>query len=176
MADRCDTINIADVVVDSIVDGPGIRVAIFAQGCVHNCPGCHNPQSHQFGTGKDMSVQELYDTVRKNPLCRGVTFSGGDPFCQPKQFGGLAKLLRQNGYEVAAYTGYTYNELVQSGTEEQMDMLKSIDILIDGRFLLEQKSLDLRFVGSANQRIIDVQQSLAKGEATLCTQTRWTGA
>ena len=112
------TINIAGIMEDSIVDGPGLRTAIFAQGCPRRCEGCHNPESWAFGTGTDMTVQDLFWRVKKNPLVRGVTFSGGEPFSQAEPFTELAKLLKANGYEVASYTGYTFEELLENAGPE----------------------------------------------------------
>ena len=85
---------------DSIVDGPGLRTAIFAQGCPRRCEGCHNPQSHAFGTGTDWTVEDLFAHIRKNPIVRGVTFSGGEPFSQAAPFARLARMLKEAGYEV----------------------------------------------------------------------------
>ncbi|MEG2403425.1 MAG: anaerobic ribonucleoside-triphosphate reductase activating protein [Oscillospiraceae bacterium] len=167
------TINIAGIASDSIVDGPGIRVAIFTQGCPHHCEGCHNPSTHSFGIGKDTTVQELYSIVKANPIARGVTFSGGEPFAQCEGLCELAKLLKADGYELAAYSGYTFDELIQN--EAQKALLQQLDILIDGKFVLAQRNLGLRFRGSENQRIINVPQSLANGKAVLCTQSRWIG-
>ncbi|MEG0179121.1 MAG: anaerobic ribonucleoside-triphosphate reductase activating protein [Oscillospiraceae bacterium] len=164
------TINIAGIANDSIVDGPGIRATIFAQGCPHHCVGCHNPETHSFGTGQERSVAELFSLVKSNPLVRGVTFSGGDPFAQSEGFTQLAILLKNAGYEIAAYTGYTYEELVAPA---QRELLEHIDILIDGRFILAQRSLNLLFRGSTNQRIIDVPASLKAGTPILSTQKRW---
>lgn len=169
------TINVAGIVEDSIVDGPGLRTAIFAQGCPHRCPGCHNPESHAFGAGTDMTVREVFWRVKKNPLTRGVTFSGGEPFSQAGPFAELAQMLKANGYEVASYTGYSFEELLESGTREQKALLSAIDILVDGPFLLERRSLELRFRGSDNQRILDVPQSLAAGRAVWSAAERWVG-
>ena len=167
-------INVACVIDESIVDGPGIRTAIFAQGCPRRCEGCHNPHSHPFGTGTDCTVEELYSRIRRDPLVHGVTFSGGEPFCQAAPFAALAEQLKAAGYEIAAYTGYTFEELL-AGTQEQRDLLSRLDVLIDGEFVLAERNLDLRFRGSANQRILDVPQSLAAGKAVWCTQPRWVG-
>ena len=134
------TINIAGIMEDSIVDGPGLRTAIFAQGCPRRCEGCHNPESWAFGTGTDMTVQDLFWRVKKNPLVRGVTFSGGEPFSQAEPFTELAKLLKANGYEVASYTGYTFEELLENGTPAQKQLLAALDILVDGEFVLAQQS------------------------------------
>lgn len=112
--------------------------------------------------------------VLRNPLCKGVTLSGGEPFAQPEGFAHLAKLLKEKGYEVASYTGYTFEQLL-SGTPGQRQLLESIDVLIDGPFLLEERSLELNFRGSKNQRILDVPASLQAGKAILMTSPRWTG-
>ena len=167
-------LNLSGIVSDSIVDGPGIRTTIFSQGCPHRCPGCHNPETWDFGCGTDMEVERLVEIVRSNPLCRGVTFSGGEPFAQAAGFARLAKLLKQKGYEVASYTGYTFEQLLK-GNVAQRQLLESIDVLIDGPFLLAEKSLEVPFRGSRNQRILDVPKSLAAGEAVETTAKRWLG-
>ena len=95
-------LNLSGIVSDSIVDGPGIRTTVFSQGCPHHCPGCHNPETWDFGCGTDVPVEAIVDMVKSNPLCRGVTFSGGEPFAQPEGFARLAKLLKEQGYEVAS--------------------------------------------------------------------------
>ena len=167
-------LDLSGIVSDSIVDGPGIRTTIFCQGCPHHCPGCHNPETWDFGCGTNVPVEDLVDVVRSNPLCRGVTFSGGEPFAQAAGFAKLATLLKEQGYEVASYSGYTFEELLE-GSEEQKELLRSIDILIDGPFLQAEKSLELAFRGSRNQRILDVKKSLAAGEAIAVTAGRWLG-
>ena len=181
---RDKTICIAGLVPDSIVDGPGIRCAIFCQGCAHRCPGCHNPQTHDFCGGTEYTVAQLLAFVQKNPLCRGVTFSGGDPMYQPQGFAALAHELKALRYEVACYTGFTWEELVDDDSADgiaRQHLLHYTDILIDGPFILAQKNMDLLFKGSMNQRIIDVQASLAQKESTgdtspvLCKQKRWVG-
>ncbi len=169
------TINLAGLIEDSIVDGPGMRTAIFAQGCPRRCKGCHNPESWEFGTGTDVPVAELYATVKSNPLARGVTFSGGEPFSQAEAFAALAAALKADGYEIASYTGYTFEELLASGTPAQKHLLSLLDILVDGEFVLEQRNLDLRFRGSENQRILNVPESLAAQKAVWCTAERWIG-
>ena len=167
-------LNLSGLVSDSIVDGPGIRTTIFSQGCPHHCPGCHNPETWDFGCGTDVEVERLAEIVRSNPLCRGVTFSGGEPFAQPEGFAKLARLLKEKGYEVAAYSGYTFEELL-AGSEAQKQLLEVLDILIDGPFLQAEKSLEIAFRGSRNQRILDVPKSLAAGEAVGTTSKRWLG-
>ena len=167
-------LNVSGIVSDSIVDGPGIRTTIFSQGCPHHCKGCHNPETWAFGCGTDIPVEKIVDIVKSNPLCKGVTFSGGEPFSQAAAFAKLAVLLKAEGYEVASYSGYTFEELLE-GSEAQQQLLSVIDILIDGRFLLEQKSLEIAFRGSRNQRILDVKKSLAEGRAVETTSRRWLG-
>lgn len=166
-------IELAGIAGDSIVDGPGIRTTYFAQGCPHHCPGCHNPETWSFGEGTLWEPEALAQIARSNPLCRGVTFSGGEPFCQPEGFAQLARILKAEGYEIASYTGFLYGELL-SGTPEQRQLLEQLDVLVDGPFLLAQRSLELCFRGSANQRIIDVQKSLAAGRV-IPAPSRWQG-
>lgn len=167
-------LDLSGIVGDSIVDGPGIRTTVFSQGCPHHCPGCHNPETWEFGCGTPMEEERILDIVRANPLCRGITFSGGEPFAQAEGFAKLARLLKARGYEVASYTGYTFEQLLR-GTPAQRELLEAIDILIDGPFLLEEKSLEIPFRGSRNQRILDVPQSLAAGRAVETAQKRWLG-
>ena len=167
-------LDLSGIVSDSIVDGPGIRTTIFCQGCPHHCPGCHNPETWDFGCGTLVPVEDLVAVVRRNPLCRGVTFSGGEPFAQAKSFARLAQLLKEQGYEVASYSGFTFEELL-NGSDDQKELLASIDILIDGPFLMAQKSLEVPFRGSRNQRILDVKKSLTAGCAVCVTSGRWVG-
>ena len=167
-------LDLSGIVSDSIVDGPGIRTTVFSQGCPHHCPGCHNPETWEFGCGTAIPVEAVVDIVRSNPLCRGVTFSGGEPFAQAAAFAKLARLLKEKGYEVASYTGYTFEQLLK-GSPAQRELLSALDILIDGPFLLEEKSLEIAFRGSRNQRILDVPKSLAAGEAVITTAKRWLG-
>ena len=167
-------LKLSGIVSDSIVDGPGIRTTVFAQGCPHHCPGCHNPETWAFGCGTMVPVEAIVDIVKSNPLCRGVTFSGGEPFAQAAEFAELAALLKGNGYEVASYSGYTLEELLE-GTEDQKLLLGTLDILIDGPFVQAQKSLEIAFRGSRNQRILDVRKSLAEGKAVETTSKRWLG-
>ena len=167
-------LDLSGIVEDSIVDGPGIRMTVFAQGCPHRCQGCHNPETWEFGCGTQMDEARIAAIVRTNPLCRGVTFSGGEPFAQAEGFARLAKLLKAAGYEVASYTGYTFEALLR-GTDAQRELLENIDVLIDGPFLMAEKSLEVPFRGSRNQRIIDVPKSLAAGRAVYITAGRWAG-
>lgn len=155
-------IRLSGVVKESIVDGPGIRYVIFTQGCPHKCEGCHNPQTHDFDAGYDGDTEQLLSEIKENPLISGVTFSGGEPFCQPEPLTQIAQEVHKMKKNIVCYSGYTFEELIKlSNTKpEILDLLKEVDILIDGKFILEQKSLMLKFRGSKNQRIIDVKKSL----------------
>ena len=168
------TLVLAGITEDSIVDGPGIRTTFYGQGCPHHCPGCHNPETWAFEGGTPMPVGRLAEVVRSNPLCHGVTFSGGEPFAQAEAFAELAGILRKDGYEIASYSGYTIEELM-AGTESQRKLLKQLDVLIDGPFLLGERSLELNFRGSRNQRILNVPASLSAGKAVPETSRRWLG-
>ena len=167
-------LNLAGLVSDSIVDGPGIRTTVFTQGCPHHCDGCHNPETWEFGCGTQMDEVKILEIVKSNPLCRGVTLSGGEPFAQAEGCARLAKLLKQAGYVVASDSGCAFEALL-SGTPDQRKLLESIDILIDGPFVQAEKSLELSFRGSRNQRILDVPQSLAAQKPVWTTSPRWLG-
>ncbi|WP_257941950.1 anaerobic ribonucleoside triphosphate reductase activating protein [Campylobacter lari] len=158
-------LRLAGVVKESIVDGYGLCYVIFTQGCPHHCRGCHNPQTHDFNKGYLQDLASLYDEICKNPLLQGVTFSGGEPFMQAKNLSILAKHIKALGFNLTIYTGFTYEELVQE--KSMKELLVLADILIDGKFILEQKDLSLKFKGSKNQRIIDVVKSLEQGKVIL---------
>ena len=161
------TIEMAGVAGDSIVDGPGIRTTYFAQGCPHRCEGCHNPETWESGVGTPMETAALADIARANPLCRGVTFSGGDPFCQPEPLYELAVKLKADGYHIMSYSGWTFEQLLAKSEKEPQvrRLLGILDVLVDGRFVLAERSLELKFRGSRNQRLIDVPESLRTGKA-----------
>ncbi len=155
-------IRIAGTVQDSIVDGPGLRYVVFVQGCPHNCEGCHNPKTHDFKGGRLTDTEELFNECVSNPLTKGVTFSGGEPFCQAEALYELGKRLKEKGYHIMCYSGWTFEELLKKSEKEEYvkKLLDITDILVDGRFVLSERSLMLTFRGSRNQRIIDVQKSL----------------
>lgn len=167
-------LRISGTVNDSIVDGPGLRFTIFTQGCPHNCPGCHNPQTHSMKGGKKISINKLYKNIKENSLLSGVTFSGGEPFIQAKTLLPLAKKLKENNIEIASYTGYLFEDLINDKVPFGKELLKYLDVLIDGKFVLSLKSMDLAFKGSSNQRTIDVQKSLKENKAIISTDDRWT--
>ena len=159
--------QIYGIVPESVVDGPGWRTAIFCQGCFHNCEGCHNPNSHDPNGGKHMEVQEIVNLFE--PHIDGITLTGGEPFEQASDCATLAKEAHKQGLNVWCYTGYLYDDLLcLTILNPQIDLLLSeIDVLVDGPFILAQRSLDLLYKGSKNQRIINVPKSLACGEVVL---------
>ena len=167
-------LDLAGIQADSIVDGPGIRTTVFCQGCPHHCPGCHNPETWEFGCGTPTEAETVLEIVRGNPLCRGVTFSGGEPFSQAEELARLGRMLKAAGYEVAAYSGYTLEQLLE-GTDGQKELLGTLDVLIDGPFLQAERSLELNFRGRRNQRVLNVPESLKAGKAVEETSPRWLG-
>lgn len=159
-------LRLAGVIKESIVDGPGIRFTVFTQGCPHKCKGCHNPQTHDFDGGYESCVENIIEEIKKNPILQGVTLSGGEPFAQAKALTVLAKQVHELGLNIMTYTGYTFEQLT-AGFEKHPEwktLLEETDILVDGPFILEQKSLMLHFRGSKNQRLIDVKKSLEAGK------------
>lgn len=157
-------LRISGIETESIVDGEGIRYVIFTQGCPHHCPGCHNPQTHSFDGGKLVDVNELVDDIGRNKnYIDGITLSGGEPFCQIDQCSMIAAKSREMGLTVWCYTGYLFEDLYRQGIE----LLKHIDVLVDGPFVQAEKSLELDFRGSRNQRVIDIPESLKEGVAIL---------
>jgi len=158
---------------ESITDGPGLRAAVFVQGCPHRCEGCHNPGSHDFAGGYTAGTQDIFREIQRNPLLSGVTFTGGEPMCQPGPLTELAALSRSIGLDVAVYTGYTLEELLAEDDPARMALLAAADTLVDGRFLLKERSLELRFRGSANQRVLDARKSLDARAPVLQASERW---
>jgi anaerobic ribonucleoside-triphosphate reductase activating protein len=154
-----DTIRISGLVPESIVDGPGIRFVLFTQGCERNCPGCHNPATHDKNGGFDMSISQILSEIKKNPLIDGVTFSGGEPFLQTFPLINLAREIKKLGLNLIVYSGYTVKELESiDGAKELLDLA---DVLIDGAFMEEEKSLEIPFRGSRNQQIIKLTDKIS---------------
>jgi anaerobic ribonucleoside-triphosphate reductase activating protein len=166
-----EKIRVAGIVEDSITDGPGLRTTIFMQGCDKRCEGCHNPTAQPMEGGKEYTVSELFDIISYNPIISGITFSGGEPFLQAANLLPLAKLIKGNNLELAIYTGYDYEYLFKH--EDMIDLLHLADIVVDGPFIKKLRNLDLKFKGSSNQRIIDVQKSLQQNAVILETSERW---
>jgi anaerobic ribonucleoside-triphosphate reductase activating protein len=161
-------IKIAGIERNSVVDGPGLRTVIFAQGCPHNCPGCHNPGAIDPEGGQWRELDELaVEVCRDGP--GGITFSGGEPFLQAREFAALADILKKNRRSIVVFSGYTYEELTKkTGSDPAVAaLLDAGDILIDGPYRQEQRDLSLAFRGSRNQRVIDMGKSRASGEVIL---------
>lgn len=150
---------------DSIVDGPGIRFSVFTQGCKHNCPGCHNPGSHDLNGGYEDTTENLLKKIKSNPLLDGVTFSGGEPFLQAKPLAEIAREAHNLGLNVFTYSGFTFEQLVKGADSENgwMELLSETDTLVDGKFEIEKRHYSLVFRGSSNQRIIDVKKTFETG-------------
>lgn len=153
------------IVTDSVVDGRGLRTVIWCQGCPHDCAGCHNPDTHDFTAGFEQDIDELVQQILAVKMQSGVTFSGGDPMMQGAACAQIASQLKAKGINIWCYTGFTFEELLT--TAECLEFLQYIDVLIDGKFELGLKSYELLFKGSANQRIIDVPESLKANHVVL---------
>lgn len=158
-------LRIAGAVPESIVDGPGIRYTVFTQGCPFRCEGCHNPQAQSLNGGMDVKLSILYEEIKSDPLITGITFSGGEPFIQPGPLTIFAKILRASGYNLWSYSGYTFDKLVND--KKRLALLEQLDVVVDGPFVMNKKSMMIDFRGSTNQRIIDVQASLKAGKVIL---------
>lgn len=160
-------LRLAGIIRESIVDGPGLRFVVFSQGCPHHCKDCHNEETHDFQGGFDCSIEQILDEIDKNPLLFGITFSGGEPFCQSQGFYQLALKVKERNLHLLAFSGYTLEELVEMSHCDQwiFKLLSSLDVLIDGRFISSEKNLTLQFRGSNNQRYLEkeeIQVSLKK--------------
>ena len=161
------TLRLAGIIRESIVDGPGIRFVVFCQGCPHDCPGCHNPESHDFNAGQEIEIEKIVNEIKKNPLLKGVTFSGGEPMCQAAPFAALAREVKAMGLNLTVFSGYTYDELIAKEDNDINELLSLTDLLIDGRYIDKLRDLTLKFRGSSNQRLIDMNKTREKGEIVL---------
>ena len=155
-------VRIAGIVNDSIVDGPGIRLTVFFQGCIHHCLNCHNPETHNLTGGYLIDTDEIITKLKNNPLLDGITLSGGDPMLQRDAVIELTKKCKEFGLNTICYTGYTYEELLKF--DDFHLVMEHIDYLIDGRYIHSLRDLSLKYRGSSNQRIIDVQKSIKLNE------------
>lgn len=156
-------IRIAGLVEESFVDGEGIRFAIFMQGCLRNCEGCHNPETHALDGGKLINTEEILAAVKKNPLLNGITLTGGEPFLQIDAANELARAAKQLGLNVWCYTGFKFENLPEK-------WLKNIDVLVDGEFIESLRDLELQFRGSSNQRIIDVKKTFEQKKIVIWSE------
>lgn len=150
---------------DSVVDGVGIRTVVWTQGCAHACPYCHNPNTHDFKGGIEYDLEEIKEEISSLEGQKGITFSGGDPLYQMDAVIELSKFIKNLGLDIWVYTGFTYEEVCNM--PKSKDLFKYIDVLVDGKFEIENRSLDAPFRGSTNQRIIDIQASNKKGKIVL---------
>lgn len=157
---RCSS----DIQTDSCVDGQGLRIVIWTQGCPHACIGCHNPLTHDIHGGFEINVHDITKQLQELNYHSGLTFSGGEPMLQPLQCTQIAKEVHQLGMNVWCYTGYTVEQLLELSDENIMNFLNEIDILVDGQFVQSKKTYDCLFRGSSNQRCIDVKNSLRNNE------------
>jgi len=161
-----DEIRLAGIIYESLSNGPGLRRVLFSQGCKHNCEGCFNPHTHPFEGGQLFKIKDIVKDILENPMLRGVTFSGGDPLEQAEEFAYIAKKVKEAGKDIWVYTGYTYEYIIENRYKRDgfNELLKNIDVLVDGKFEINKENEKLKFRGSSNQRIIDVKKSLEKSE------------
>ncbi len=173
MSAETPPLRLAGIVNDSITDGPGIRLTVFTQGCPHHCLGCQNPQTWDFSGGQEVSPDEIMAQIKQNPLLSGVTFSGGEPLAQAAALLPLAEQIKELGLELAIYTGYTFEQLLQLNDKHINLLLALADTLIDGPFIQAQRNLELNFRGSENQRILRAAASLAARRPIPEEAARW---
>jgi anaerobic ribonucleoside-triphosphate reductase activating protein len=162
-------LRIAGITRESVVDGPGMRLVIFTQGCPHHCAGCHNPETHDPAGGRLMDSTEIINLIERAHLIRGVTFSGGEPFLQAGVLAKVAATVRRYGLDIVTYTGFLFERLVEQAAIDAdiFALLTQTDILIDGPYKKDERDLRLAFRGSRNQRLIDVAKSLTAGQVVL---------
>jgi anaerobic ribonucleoside-triphosphate reductase activating protein len=155
--DPADMLRVSGVTEESCVDGPGLRYVVFTQGCPHCCPGCHNPETHAMGGGYFLDPQSVVEEIRQNPLLDGVTFSGGEPFLQPEGLCLAADGVKKLGKSVTVYTGYTFEHICRMAENNPAigALLARTDLLVDGPYVERLRSLNLRFRGSSNQRMLN---------------------
>ncbi len=165
-------LRVAGIVKESVVDGPGFRYVIFAQGCTHGCKGCHNPDTHALDGGYGVDVDSLIEDIKQSRYIDGVTFSGGEPLLQGDAFIHIAEKLKELNVNIVCYTGFTFEEIMESGHESHIRLLELVDMLIDGPYIEELKDLSLTYRGSRNQRVIDVKSSIREQRVILETLYR----
>lgn len=163
------TIRLSGIAYESLVNGPGMRRVYFSQGCKHNCLGCFNPDTHDFNGGEELDMDKLIEDAVNNPILKGITFSGGDPLERATEFSYMAKAFKKTGLNIWCYTGYTFEEVIENMkyNRDLKELMENIDVLVDGKFEINKKDEGLRFRGSSNQRIIDIQKSLKLNEVII---------
>ena len=178
MEQNSDYIRLAaDLQSDSIVDGPGLRAVLWTQGCAHHCPGCQNAQTWDFNGGGLVPISMVLEAIDELKYQDGITFSGGDPMFQVEQCKQIAEYCKKKGLNIWVYTGFTFEELMLMAKRKPiyLGFLKLIDVLVDGRFVEEEKDLSLLFRGSANQRLIDIPKTLSTGQIVLFDEDKYLG-
>ena len=170
------TARIAGTVRHSSVDGPGVRYVVFFQGCPHHCKACQNPETWDPAGGEEIILEDLAQEMRRTKFLDGITLSGGDPLRQPAAVICMADAAHEKGLPVWCYTGWTFEEVLAGKAGDlAVEALSHIDVLVDGPFLMAEKSLELNFRGSRNQRVLNVPASLQAGAAVAETSARWLG-
>jgi anaerobic ribonucleoside-triphosphate reductase activating protein len=162
--------RLSGITNESIVDGPGIRLVLFTQGCPHCCENCHNPDSWPMDGGKEYEIGAILRMIKRpgpkrKPL-QGVTFSGGEPFLQASELALAAFEAHRIGWDVVTYTGYIYEELRDNPDPDIQALLSLSDMLIDGPYMDSRKDIGLKFRGSDNQRLIDMNKTRMRGRIT----------
>ena len=167
----------ADLTIDSIVDGPGLRAVLWTQGCAHHCKGCQNESTWDFNGGGLVPIDMVLDAIDELEYQDGITFSGGDPMFQVEACDKIAQHCKEKGLNIWVYTGFTFEELMLMAKRKPiyLDFLKKVDVLVDGRFILEERDLSLLFRGSRNQRLIDIPKTLESGKVTLFDESKYLG-
>ena len=162
-------IKLAGIAYESLVNGPGMRRVLFSQGCLHNCEGCFNKDTHDFNSGKWINLNKIIKDVIDSPFIKGVTFSGGEPWEQADKFAYIGGKLKEKNINIWSYTGYTFEYIIENRYKRKgwNDLLNTVDVLVDGKYEKIYKKEDLKYRGSSNQRIIDVRQSLISKQLKL---------
>ncbi len=159
--------KLCGIEMDSIVDGPGIRMTVFFQGCPHHCEGCHNPETWDYDAEcLEMSVKDVLKLFDEDSILAGITLSGGEPL-SPRNFEEvieLAKSIKERKKNVWIYTGYTIDKVLEKYPNLREDLFPYVDVLVDGPFILKKRDLLLDFKGSSNQRLIDMKKYLNNEE------------
>ena len=162
-------IRLSGIIHESLVNGPGLRRVLFSQGCKHNCKFCFNPETHSDNGGDLFDMDEIINDINDNPIISGVTFSGGDPWEQADKFAYISKNIQRSNLNIWCYTGYTYEYILEKKDKRigWNELLNNINVLVDGKFEQDKYDEGLKYRGSSNQRIIDVKESLNKGEIVI---------
>lgn len=161
-------LQVAGFLDNSLVNGTGFRAVVFVSGCHHNCDGCHNKAMQDFNYGESVEVEQIFKRIMDNvPIIKGVTFSGGEPFEQAKSLICLAKKIKDTKLNLWCYTGYCFEDLLNSKDKNKLTLLNYIDVLVDGKFDKTLTKNAPKYAGSSNQRIIDVRNSLKSGNIIL---------